>query len=282
MRIILRLAETFGAPALIDVTRAHLDCCIHTGPASVAVAERLRDLWRALRRADDAERHFDRPRTLGRARVRRAYRRGKPPPGRRLHGDGRRAHLHLRALSRRCACAGEQIAWAEFHAVAFANTCARRADAEVPGLSRPLHRAHPAARRSRAATRRRVVRHEPCCGGSGRKLRRFLLPAARLPSPACSRRTTSRPSRASRVRSPQRDDLKAFAAAFATTSAAPMFHIVGVTPEAPSLEPLQRRNASASPSRGRISGRPGAGSIPPRRKRSASSPSAIRIPPSRS
>ncbi len=42
---------------------------------------------------------------------------------------------------------------------------------------------------------------------------------------------------------PTRDDLKAFAAAFATTSAAPMFHIVGVTPEAPSLRPLQRRDA---------------------------------------
>src|SRR5690606_23357985 len=32
---------------------------------------------------------------------------------------------------------------------------------------------------------------------------------------------------------PSNDDLKAFGAAFATTSAAPMFHIAGVTPEAP-------------------------------------------------
>src|SRR3546814_10252578 len=31
---------------------------------------------------------------------------------------------------------------------------------------------------------------------------------------------------------PTRDDLKAFGAAFATTSAAPLFHIAGVTPEA--------------------------------------------------
>ena len=34
---------------------------------------------------------------------------------------------------------------------------------------------------------------------------------------------------------PSRDDLKAFGAAFATTSAAPLFHLVGVTPEAPTL-----------------------------------------------
>lgn len=35
---------------------------------------------------------------------------------------------------------------------------------------------------------------------------------------------------------PTQDDLKAFGAAFATVSSAPMFHIVGVTPEAPNLE----------------------------------------------
>jgi predicted aconitase len=35
---------------------------------------------------------------------------------------------------------------------------------------------------------------------------------------------------------PSQDDLKAFGAAFATTSSAPMFHIVGVTPEAATLE----------------------------------------------
>jgi predicted aconitase len=35
---------------------------------------------------------------------------------------------------------------------------------------------------------------------------------------------------------PDLDDLKAFSAAFATTSGAPMFHIVGVTPEAPDIQ----------------------------------------------
>ncbi len=42
---------------------------------------------------------------------------------------------------------------------------------------------------------------------------------------------------------PTRDDLKAFAAAFATTSAAPMFHIVGVTPEAPTLDAVMADGA---------------------------------------
>ncbi|MEB0170389.1 aconitase X catalytic domain-containing protein, partial [Pseudomonas sp. CCC4.4] len=38
------------------------------------------------------------------------------------------------------------------------------------------------------------------------------------------------------TRQPTLDDLKAFGAAFATTSGAPMFHIVGVTPEAATVE----------------------------------------------
>jgi cis-L-3-hydroxyproline dehydratase len=35
---------------------------------------------------------------------------------------------------------------------------------------------------------------------------------------------------------PSEDDLKAFSAAFATVASAPMFHIVNITPEAPTLE----------------------------------------------
>lgn len=35
---------------------------------------------------------------------------------------------------------------------------------------------------------------------------------------------------------PSKDDFKAFSAAFATSSSAPMFHMVNLTPEAPTLE----------------------------------------------
>ena len=52
---------------------------------------------------------------------------------------------------------------------------------------------------------------------------------------------------------PTADDLRAFGAAFATTSAAAMFHIVGVTPEAPTLdavtdpaEPIRRVRVGAA------------------------------------
>lgn len=49
--------------------------------------------------------------------------------------------------------------------------------------------------------------------------------------------------------SPSRDDLKAFSAAFATTSAAPMFHIVGITPEAPDLPSALDSDPVAGPVR---------------------------------
>ncbi len=45
-------------------------------------------------------------------------------------------------------------------------------------------------------------------------------------------------------RKPSLDDLKAFGAAFATTSAAPLFHIAGVTPEA--IDPAQVLDADIS------------------------------------
>ena len=44
MRIVLRMAEIEGADGLIDITRAHIDGCIYTGPGGLAFAEKLKDL----------------------------------------------------------------------------------------------------------------------------------------------------------------------------------------------------------------------------------------------
>src|SRR5699024_11169548 len=41
MRIICRVAEMQQAPQLVDVTRAHIDGCIYTGPAGLAFARQL-------------------------------------------------------------------------------------------------------------------------------------------------------------------------------------------------------------------------------------------------
>jgi cis-L-3-hydroxyproline dehydratase len=44
---------------------------------------------------------------------------------------------------------------------------------------------------------------------------------------------------------PTRDDFKAFSAAFATSSSAPMFHVVGLTPEAPTLQAVYEHEATS-------------------------------------
>lgn len=44
MRIVLRMAALEDARELIDITRAHIDGCIYTGPGGLAFAEKLRDL----------------------------------------------------------------------------------------------------------------------------------------------------------------------------------------------------------------------------------------------
>lgn len=41
MQIVLRMAELQGAHRLVDVTQAHIDGCIYTGPASLRFAEQL-------------------------------------------------------------------------------------------------------------------------------------------------------------------------------------------------------------------------------------------------
>ncbi|MFL6609254.1 MAG: aconitase X, partial [Pseudomonas sp.] len=41
MQIVLRMAEIQGADELLDITQAHIDGCIYTGPASLRFAEQL-------------------------------------------------------------------------------------------------------------------------------------------------------------------------------------------------------------------------------------------------
>ncbi|KAM5357682.1 hypothetical protein ACJZ2D_016010 [Fusarium nematophilum] len=43
MRIMLRMAVILGAEELMDITQVHVDACIYTGPAALALAEQLRD-----------------------------------------------------------------------------------------------------------------------------------------------------------------------------------------------------------------------------------------------
>jgi cis-L-3-hydroxyproline dehydratase len=235
LRIIVRMAEAFGAPCLIDVERAHLDCCILTGPASVEIAERFRDLGGS----------FAVPTSLNAIStdLRNWQSFGLDPEVAGQSTRQAKAYMDMgAALSFTCApyllesppVLGQQIAWAESNAVAFANSVLGARTQKYPDYldlcialtgRAPLAGCHQES--GRKATKIIALSGIGAVDDSFYPLFGYLV-GLLSPNdiPAITGLEKSKPSA---------DDLKGFSAAFATTSAAPMFHIVGVTPEAPTL-----------------------------------------------
>jgi len=235
MKIVLRMAELQGADRLIDVTQAHIDGCIYTGPGSLKFAQRLRD-WGGKVAV---------PTTLNSISVdhRRWRAQGIDPafgePASAL-GD---AYVDMGARPT-YTCApylldgaprkGEQIVWAESNAVVYANSILGARTMKYPDyldICVALTGRAPLAGCHIESSRRASLRiNLPRLGNLDDSFYPLLgyhvglLAANRIPAIAGLERA-----------SPSQDDLKAFGAAFATTSSAPMFHIVGVTPEAATL-----------------------------------------------
>jgi hypothetical protein len=235
MRVLLRMAELSGAAAFVDVAQAHLDCCIYTGPSSVALAEHFRDLGG----------RFAVPTTLN--AVSADIRPGASPAATaELTAASRRqvaAYLAMGAaesftcapyLLVSCPPPGAHLGWAESNAVMFANSVLGARTQKYPDYldlcvaltgRAPLSGCHTAA--GRRATVELAVEVPP---GSDDAFWPLLGYAAgkKVPSaiPVLS---------GLEALSPTRDDLKAFCAAFATTSGAPMVHLAGLTPEAPAV-----------------------------------------------
>ena len=237
MQIVLRMAELQGAPRLMDITQAHIDGCIYTGPASLRFAERLVQ-WGAKVRV---------PTTLNSISVdqRRWRELGIDPalgePASAL-GD---AYMAMGAqLSFTCAPylldsapqAGEQIVWAESNAVVYANSVLGARTLKYPDYldicialtgRAPLIGCHLDTHR-----KAQLLIELPPLSELDDAFYPLLgyhigaLAGSRIPLVLGLEQRT-----------PNLDDLKAFGAAFATTSAAPLFHIAGVTPEA--LDPAQ-------------------------------------------
>lgn len=237
MQIVLRMAELQGARRLVDVTQAHIDGCIYTGPASLRFARQLVQ-WGAKVRV---------PTTLNSISVdqRRWRELGVDPalgePASAL-GD---AYMAMGAqLSYTCAPylldsapkAGEQIVWAESNAVVYANSVLGARTLKYPDYldicialtgRAPLIGCHLDAQR-----KARLQIELPALDDLDDAFYPLLgyhigaLAGSRVPLVLGLEK-----------RKPGLDDLKAFGAAFATTSAAPLFHIAGVTPEA--IDPAQ-------------------------------------------
>ena len=238
MRITAAMAAQQGASALVDVTQGHIDGCIYASPANLTFAEKMAEMGAKVRV----------PTTMNAISVDKAHWRLQGMPEDFGDPAARLADAYVRMGCRptfTCSPylldsapqAGDMIAWAESNAVIFANTVLGARTAKHPDfldLCIALTGRAPLAGVYLEENRRpqRIVNVAlpqgvddafwPLVGYLAGKAAPDCIPLLRGLGPA----------------KPSRDDLKALCAAFGTTSAAPMLHIEGVTPEA-GLPPLE-------------------------------------------
>jgi predicted aconitase/predicted aconitase with swiveling domain len=230
MRIITRFAEVQGVTELIDVDQAHIDCCFYTGPAGLGFAEQLCACGGKVKV----------PATTNATSV----------DG--LRWRGREVEADRGAISRRVVAAytglgvrptftcapylletapkfGQQIAWGESNAVAYANSVLGARTMKYPDyldICVALTGRAPLMAGYLDSGRHATIRIDvPDLGTADDSLYPLLGYHVGLLAGWDIPVLTG-------LRDPSRDDLKAFSAAFATTSGAPMFHIEAVTPEA--------------------------------------------------
>lgn len=244
MRIILRMANLLGAQELLDVSQVHVDGCIYTGPASLAFAEKLRDLGGKVRV----------PTTMNSISIDQKRWRALGVETEFGEASSRLADAYVDMGARPTfTCApyqldsapkkGDQVAWAESNAVIYANSVLGARTMKYPDF---LDIA--IALTGRAPKGGAHVEHN--------RLASLWVKVSDLPKdlddsfyPLLGYYVGSLATSCIPVVSgieglrPSNDDLKAFGAAFATISSAPMFHVVGVTPEASTLEAVSPKGA---------------------------------------
>ncbi len=237
MRILCAMAANQGATRLTDVTQGHIDGCIYASPANLTFAETMAEMGARVRI----------PTTMNAISVDRANWRaqGVPPsfggPAQRL------ADAYVRMGCRPTfTCApylldtapvqGEAIAWAESNAVIYANSVLGARTAKHPDFldlcialtgRAPLSGVYLDENRQA----RRILDLDlpegiddafwPLIGWLAGRASPDRIPLLRGLAAA----------------KPTPEALKALCAAFGTTSAAPMLHVEGVTPEAHRIAP---------------------------------------------
>ncbi|QTK82811.1 DUF521 domain-containing protein [Agrobacterium tumefaciens] len=238
MRIIVAMAAQQGASALVNVTQGHIDGCIYASPANLTFAEKMADMGGKVRVAT----------TMNAISVDKAHWRAQGVPEEFGDPAARLADAYVRMGCRptfTCSPylldsapgAGESIGWAESNAVIFANTVLGARTAKHPDfldLCIAMTGRAPLSGVYLEENRRpqRIIdvalpagiddAFWPLVGYLAGKAAPDCIPLLRGLGSAM----------------PSRDDLKALCAAFGTTSASPMLHIEGVTPEA-ELAPLE-------------------------------------------
>ncbi len=232
MEVICAMAALQGATALVDVTQGHIDGCILANAANLRFAETMAEMGgrvcipttiNAISVDHGNWRTQGVPDTFGlrAARLADAY----------VKMGARPTFTCAPYLLETAPEAGENIGWSESNAVIFANTVLAARTVKHPDYldlfiamtgRAPLSGVYVPANR---AARRRL--HVDLPQGYDDALWPMLgylagqLAPDRIPLLTGLEATV-----------PSRDDLKAMCAAFGTTSAAPMLHVAGHTPEA--------------------------------------------------
>lgn len=237
MRILCAMAVNQGASRLIPVTQAHIDGCIYASPANLTFAEHMADLGARVRV----------PSTMNAISVCHGSWAGQGvspafgAPAQRLADAYVRMGCQpsftcspylLPTAPRR----GEVIGWSESNAVIFANSALGARTAKHPDFldlciamtgRAPLSGVY--LDENRAATRILDIHLPPAIDDAFWPLIGYLagkaspdrIPLLRGLAPA----------------GPDAEALKALCAAFGTTSAAPMLHVEGITPESHLVAP---------------------------------------------
>jgi hypothetical protein len=238
MRILTRVAAAQGVARMMDIVAAHIDSTLYMGPATLEFAERLASLGAKVVV----------PTTLNVSGVDEQHWREWPVPPQWAE-QARRQMLAYQSMG--CAptwtCApyqtefkptfGQQIAWGESNAIVFANSVIGARTARYPDLldicaaitgrvpARGLHLTENRVGQLvlRLADAPLALQHAdefyPVLGHLMGK-----LAAERVPVIDGLQVT------------PNEDQLKALGAAAASSGAVALFHCVGVTPEAPTLD----------------------------------------------
>ena len=237
IRVVIRAAQLEGAHDLLSIDRGHIDGCFYQGPASLRFAERLVELGGRVAV----------PTSMNSLCIDRRRWRNQGVPAELGEPSEALADAYLRlGVTPTYTCApylldeapvrGQQIAWAESNAVVFANAVIGARTLKYPDyldiLVALIGRAPNAGAHTDAGRRAGVhiavdVPIEQLDDAFYPTLGYHVGTVASNDVPVLTGLERATPTW---------DDLRAFGAAFATTSAAAMFHIVGVTPEAPTLD----------------------------------------------
>ena len=238
MSILVRMADVYGAPELMDISQAHIDSTIYLGDATLEFAERLASLgarvavptslnvsgvdecgWQAWAVSPEW--------AAKAARQMLAYERMGAAPT----WTCAPYQTHMRPAF------GQQIAWGESNAIAFANSVIGARTERYPDLldiccaitgrvpAIGLHLAE-----NRAGPILLTLTDVPI---ALQRDSQFFAVLGHLVGTIAGDRI---PVIDGVVVRPSEDELKAFSAAVASSGRVALFHIVGVTPEARTLE----------------------------------------------